>query len=280
MCLKTPNNILSIDVEECFHGVYTRGYYENNAKYRSPDNIPIVLRLLREYHATATFFIVGEILERFPELLDMIEGEGHEVAFHGWSHLPLWKLNKESFRKEIVNFKQICPNCKGYRAPSFSLNDNTKWAWQILEEMGFTYDSSIFPAWTPLYGMPDAPTRPYKPSSNDLRSESFNGKVWEFPLTVYSLFGFRIPSAGGFYLRCAPWLIPKAINKTNEAGLPAVIYIHNWELDPLNPKFKLGLYSSFVTYYNLKNTVKQFECLLRDFRFTNFTTFIKDSGML
>jgi polysaccharide deacetylase family protein (PEP-CTERM system associated) len=269
-------NILSIDVEEVFHGKYTC-QYRHSLCYRTPDNIPPILKILEEYDAKATFFMVGEIAEKFPEVVNMILENGHEVAFHGWAHEQLWKLTPERFGGEVKAFKKLHPNCMGFRAPSFSLNNKTKWALKILQEEGFKYDSSIFPVWTPLYGTYKAPTHSYHPSLANIIEEDGNCSIIEFPLAVYKLFGLKVPIAGGFWLRL--WnldLIKIGIRKINEKGFPAVIYIHNWELDENTPKVNAGILGTFQAYQNLNKTKRKLESLLSKFHFTNFITHIKD----
>ena len=206
-------NILSIDVEEIFHGEYIKnsGYKGN---YRSIENILSILSLLKEFEVYATFFVVGEIAEKFPEIIKMIEEDGHEVSFHGWSHIPLWEQDANSFKLELERFLKLHPDCLGYRAPSFSLDERSNWVLSILEDTGIKYDSSIFPVKTPLYGVPKAPLWQYRPSQKDLTEEDESG-IWEFPLLVYSFLGIRIPAAGGFYLRLMPSLIRKAIRARN-----------------------------------------------------------------
>jgi len=272
-------NILSIDVEEVFHGEYARQYKSEKMNYRTPENIPSILKFLGEKGVKATFFIVGEIAEKFPEIIEMILEEGHEVAFHGWNHEPLWRLTPDRFSEEIRIFKSIHPQCIGFRAPSFSLNNKTKWALSILKEAGFSYDSSIFPTWTPLYGVYSAPIYPYTPSlTNDIAKEDEGKSILEFPLSVYELLGLRIPIAGGFWLRF--WnlkLIKRGIRKMNEKSYPAVFYIHNWELDEGLPTINMGIFGNFQVYYNLNKTKRKLMFLLKEFHFTNFITYISDT---
>ncbi|MEM2507527.1 MAG: polysaccharide deacetylase family protein [Candidatus Bathyarchaeia archaeon] len=270
-------NILSIDVEEVFHGEYTREHRGKNPVYRTPYNIPTILELLRKYDVKATFFVVGEIAEKYPEVIKFIKEEGHEVAFHGYYHIPLWRLNPQTFREEVTSFKRLVPDCIGFRAPSFSLNNNTKWALNVLKDEGFRYDSSVFPAWTPLYGVYDAPLKPYYPSSRDISKESDrNDGIIEFPLTVYDFLGLRLPTAGGFWLRFLNiGLIKRSIKKLNEKGWPSILYIHNWELDFETPKLKLSFPKSFVTYHNLDKARDTFTKLLNDFHFTSIMDCIK-----
>jgi len=274
-------NILSIDVEEIFHTEYARHAEKQHIVYRTPYNIPGILELLKEQNVTATFFIVGEIAEKFPEVMRIIMDEGHEVAFHGWSHLPLWELNPKLFRQEIIKYKRLHSSCIGFRAPSFSLSNNTKWALKILKEENFYYDSSVFPARTFLYGVYKAPQKPYIPSLNDIAKEGDeNYGIIEFPLTVYSFLGFKLPIAGGFWLRF--WdisLIKKGIEKMNKRGLPAVLYVHNWELDPNTPRLRLNPYKSFVTYYSIEKTRELLRCLLRKFQFVSFVDYVKTMGL-
>jgi len=274
-------NILSIDVEEVFHGEYTRQYKGQNPTYRTPYNIPRIIEMLKDHGVKATFFIVGEIAEKYPEVVKMVREEGHEVAFHGWTHEPLWKLTSERFREEIKAFKKLHPDCIGFRAPSFSLNNKTKWVLKILQEEGFKYDSSIFPTWTPLYGMYNAPAHPYYPSMVDITKMDNDGLIMEFPLAVYKLFKLKVPIAGGFWLRL--WsldLIEKGIRKINGKGFPAVTYIHNWELDPETPRLKLSFYKTFVTYYCTDKTEKLFRSLLRKFKFTNFADYMVSNRVI
>jgi peptidoglycan-N-acetylglucosamine deacetylase len=269
-------NILSVDVEEIFHGEYTRSY-RRDLYYRTPDNILPILRTLEIHNVKATFFIVGEIAEKFPEVINMILEKGHEVAFHGWAHEPLRRLTPERFREEVEAFRKLHPDCMGFRAPSFSLNNKVNWALKILYEEGFKYDSSIFPTWTPLYGMYRAPKYPYYPSMVDITKESNNGSIIEFPLAVYEMFGLRVPIAGGLWLRL--WnldLIRRGIKKINEKSFPAVIYIHNWELDEKIPKINVGILGKFQVYYNLNKVKQKLASLLSEFNFTSFAIYIKD----
>lgn len=278
-------NILTIDVEELFHTDYARNSGKNERKFRTPFSMPLILNLLKEFDTKATFFIVGELAERYRNTIKEIFDEGHEVAFHSYDHKPLRENSPEQLETEIERFNNLLMSitgerCIGFRAPSFSLDNKTLWALAVLEEMGILYDSSVFPAWTPLYGVSSAPVRPYKPSKGDLTVEDIDGKLWEFPLTVYSLLGLRIPAAGGFYLRFTPRIVQKAVKKTNKRGSPAVIYVHNWELDPETPKPRLNLYKSFVTYHNLAKTVELLKSLLREFQFTSFAEYLKETEMI
>lgn len=275
-------NILSIDVEEYYHPEYVRRSGYAKTDYRTQRNIGHPLKVLDEFDVTATFFVVGEIAEKFPEVLEKICGNGHELAFHGYYHEPLWRLDPETLGLEIKKFSSLVKDgCLGFRAPSFSLNNETRWALKVLEAADYQYDSSIFPTKMPLYGVRGAPTKPYKPSHENVVMEDRNVKLWEFPLLVYPFSGFRIPIAGGFYLRFFPaGLMKRAIRKANKRGFPAVIFLHSWELDPQTPKLKLGTYESFVTYHKIGETTKKLKYILSKFRFMSFRAYMEEEGLV
>lgn len=274
-------NIISVDFEEWYHPEYVKDKCPENKKDNAPQDLRKALDLLEKCKSEATFFVVGEIAQRYPEMIEQIRDNGHEVAFHGYDHEPLWKKSAETFRSEIKLFSSaVGKNCIGFRAPSFSLDNRSRWALKILEESGYKYDSSIFPAKTSLYGVPDAPLKPYKPSLSDLTIDDPDGKIWEFPLLVYPLSSFRLPVAGGFYLRFLPVrLMLKAIEKANKNGYPAVLYFHTWELNPETPKLKLGFYKTFVTYHNLKQTQAKLKRILAVSDFTGIGNFMEKSGL-
>lgn len=278
-------NILTIDVEELFHAEYANGVEANRSCFRTPDNLPHILKLLDEYGCKATFFVVGQVAEKFPDFMKEISGGGHEVAFHSHAHCPLWRMNNSQLEKEIADFNILLTSvtgekCKGFRAPSFSLDNNTKWAVEVLESSGMLYDSSIFPVWTPLYGLRRAPRYPYKPSKDDLTKVDSEGSLWEFPVATYQVLKLRLPAAGGFYLRLFPCVVNEAVNALNLQGMPAVLFFHNWELDPKTPRPKLGLYKSFVTYHNLDKTEAFLRDLLNDFEFTSFSDYLETTRMV
>ena len=278
---KNLYNILSIDLEEWYHPEYVRTAALGNKQERITKSLEKTLGLLDEHNVNATFFVVGELLEKHPEIVEKIKEKGHEIAFHGYHHEPLWKSNAETLRSETKSFRSLIKEkCLGFRAPSFSLSNETKWALKVLEEVGYIYDSSVFPAKTPLYGLSSAPIRPYMISCENVAKEDENAVLWEFPLLVYSLAGVRVPVAGGFYLRFFPVdIIKRAVKKANKQRFPAVLFVHNWELDAETPKLKLGLYKSFVTYYNLEETRKKLNNLLSGLEFTSVRNFMEEKGL-
>ena len=185
-----------------------------------------------------------------------------------------------SFRSEMENFKKLTNNkSKGFRAPSFSLNEKSSWAIDVLEEYDYEYDSSVVPAKTNLYGLPDAEKNPYHISSNSLLKNDKNGKILEFPLLTSSFFGKVIPAGGGFYLRTLPLrIIKNAIKKYESQNMPAVFYIHSWELTPEHmPRIKIPKKDYFITYHNIDKAYNKMEILLENFEFTSFSKYISNS---
>ncbi len=270
-------NIITVDLEEWYHPEYVRDKTLPYKEERLHHSLRITLDLLNRCNLEATFFVVGELAEKHPEIIESIRENNHEIAFHGYYHEPLWNLDANTLRVEIERFNSLIgEKCAGFRAPSFSLSNKTKWALKVLENSGYQYDSSLFPTKTPLYGVWNAPTTPYKPSHESIAENDENAKLWEFPLLVYKLKGIKVPIAGGFYLRFfSVGLITRAIKRLNKQGFPAVIFFHNWELDPETPRLKLGLYRCFVTYHKLKETSTKIKSLLSRFQFTSIKEYVK-----
>ena len=200
-------NILGIDFEDWFHPeLIQKSEFKIEKEPKVIEGIHKILELLRKKETKATFFVVGELLEYKPELLDLISENDHEIGFHTMKHDRIdSSISKEEFGAEIKKFTKLTNGkSKGFRAPSFSLNTNSSWVIDVLKENEYIYDSSVVPAKTSLYGIPDAETKPYKISSQNLKNNSDDGKILEFPLLVTRFLGKKIPAAGGFYLRTLP----------------------------------------------------------------------------
>jgi len=256
----------------------------------------------------ATFFVLGWIAERYPALVREIQARGHEVACHGRVHMSIIKQSQEEFKEDVKRAKGVLEDLTGtevigYRAPTYSITRETIWALEIISEMGFRYDSSIFPINHDFYGFPEAPRFPFLIDFNlgDIFSQIMNPKylpnsseqgnvscvksnnsvshgpcfipsdcLVEFPISTISLLGRNIPCSGGGYFRLFPyWLTKWGMKRINRACLsPTIFYIHPWELDPEIPLIKLAsLLSKFRTYVNLRVTESRFKRLLEDFRF-------------
>jgi len=200
-------NILGIDFEEWFHPQIVQKYLGDKKRDPSVINgIDKILDLLRTHETHATFFVVGELLEYRPELLDKILADGHEIGFHTMHHTRLDVPGfRELFVREIEDFAKLTDKrSRGFRAPTFSLNRQSSWVIDLLSENNYVYDSSVMPAKTSMYGLPNAEMKPYKISSSSIEKNDPNGKMLEFPLMTTRLLGKKIPAAGGFYLRALP----------------------------------------------------------------------------
>ena len=277
-------NVFSIDLEYWWNNEYFNGY-----KFKKDDNQIVestkkLLDLLNESKVTATFFVLGSVAENHPELIEEIYDKGHEIASHGYSHKLIYELKKDEFELEIkksikIIYKILHEKPRGFRAPSFSINNDTKWAFDVLEKYKFNYDSSIFPIKTKLYGLPNAPLEFYRPSKHDLNIEDPNGKILEFPLTVLNVLGKNIPIAGGFYLRTMPlWFLKiglKSVSKTR----PLVIYIHPRELDPNIPNLPLPWKSKFIVYNGVNSTLKKLKVLFKNFKFASMEEVLEEDDL-
>ncbi len=265
---------LSIDLEAYWHAELLRPRIDRR---QADDRVEVATRpllaLLARRHIRATFFVVGEVLVRRPQLIQDILDAGHELGCHTFTHRPLWELNAATFDDELRRFQQaldeVAPGVRpyGFRAPTFSLSPNTAWALDVLARHGYAYDSSVFPMRTPLYGVPGAPPAPYRPAK-DLIHEDAATPLLEWPMTAWRIGPATIPVCGGFYLRALPMpLILHGLNVAARQG-PIVIYLHPWELDPDIPRVSLSARDRFITYHNTGRAMqKRLEKLLDAFDF-------------
>jgi polysaccharide deacetylase family protein (PEP-CTERM system associated) len=268
-------NALTIDVEDYFQVNAFAQCIDRSAwdsmPYRVVNNTHRCLDLLDQYGLKATFFVLGWVAKRSPEIVREIQTRGHEIASHGYGHQLLYNIGPDAFRDDIRRSKHSLEDIAGvavlgYRAPSYSITGKSLWAFDILLEEGFRYDSSVFPVVHDVYGIPDAHRFPYS-------IERALGTLQEFPMSTYefSLFGKnrRLGVAGGGYLRLLPVrFIEKSIRAINKKHKqPAVLYFHPWELDPEQPRIKAGFKSRFRHYHNLNRTEKKLQHLFNVFNF-------------
>jgi len=272
-------NALCVDVEYWFCNEFLTKYLPEEKEDQLTESVTPILHLLDTYNTKATFFILGTVAEQYPEIVETIFKRGHEIASHAYSHKTLYELGKEGFEEEIKKSIDLLQSITGempigFRAPSFSINQSTSWAFEILKRYGFKYDASIFPIKTMLYGVPKAPLYPYRPSIEDITKEDHSNSLVEFPMTVIRL-GVNFPVAGGFYLRVLPfWFLKLAIKRVNKTR-PAIIYIHPWETYPGTPRLEcLPFFSRFVTYQGKDSALGKFEGLIRDFEFRPLREFL------
>jgi polysaccharide deacetylase family protein (PEP-CTERM system associated) len=267
-----PMHCLSFDVEEHFQvsGFWSEARRQQWGKYESrvENNTRKLVELLAQHNTKATFFVLGWVAERYPEIVRSIAAQGHEVASHGYGHELITDQTPEMFRDDVRRAKRILEDIcgkrvYGYRAPSFSITKDTKWAIPVLTEEGYLYDSSIFPVLHDRYGMPDA-----TPTIHLLHGEA--GCIWEVPPSTATFLGMRLPVAGGGYFRLFPYpILRQLLKRIERAGHPLVMYLHPWELDPDQPKMQGSCLSMFRHYINLHKTEDRLRSLLEDFCFTS-----------
>ena len=225
-----------------------------------------ILDLLDRHGAKATFFVLGWVADRLPGLVREIERRGHEIASHGYGHDMLTRLTPAQFEADLVRGLEalrhagVTHEVIGYRAPSFTIVETTKWALPILERHGIRYDSSIMPVgFHPDYGIPEAPLTPFKITEG----------LHEFPLSCVEIFGRRVPCSGGAYFRLFPYAYTqRAIRRCHAEGRPVVFYVHPWEIDAGQPRVDLPLGKRIRHYYGLGGTERKLDRLLTDFRFS------------
>jgi polysaccharide deacetylase family protein (PEP-CTERM system associated) len=274
-------NFLGIDFEDWYHPQLIQKYLDNEVlEPMMFKGLEKILEMLRKTNTYATFFVVGKVLELNPEIFDKIIENGHEIAFHTMNHDRIDSEKfKDNFNDEITHFSKLTnKKSKGFRAPTFSLNENSSWIIDALVDAGYVYDSSVVPAKTDLYGLPHAEIKPYKISSMSLEKNDPNGKLTEFPLLVTKFFGKKIPAAGGFYLRTLPLkIIKNAIKNYQKQQIPATFYVHSWELTPeYMPKIKLPVKENFITFHNIEKTFDKMHNILNEFKFTSFSNYFSE----
>ena len=264
-------NALTVDVEDYFHvSAFARSINQSDwdsYPLRVVSNTKHLLELFDGSGVKATFFVLGWVAERVPDLVREIAAQGHEVACHGYSHQLVYNQTPEEFREETLHSKALLEDIiqepvLGYRAASYSITERSLWALDILVEAGFTYDSSIFPIRHDRYGMPGTPEAPYQLETPSGQS------IVEFPLSTARVFGMLMPVAGGGYFRLYPYRLTKfGLSRINSSNRPFIFYMHPWEIDPGQPRIDAGLVSSFRHYNNLDRFEGRLRRLMHDFRF-------------
>lgn len=266
-------NAMTVDVEDWFQVSVFRhviAYKDwGNQESRIIGNISRILRIFEEHDVKATFFVLGWIAERYPEVVVTIKKYGHEVGTHSYAHKLIYENSRDDFASDLDKSIRILQAITGddiiyYRAPNFSINRRCMWALEELAVRGIEYDSSIFPIKHDIGGMVNMPRIPFFMRFKNGR------RLNEFPLSTLELWGENIPISGGGYLRLLPyWFIRSGIKKNNRTGLPVVIYFHPWEIDPEQPRLKIGFGSRFRHYTNLEFMEDRVIRLLTDFKFTS-----------
>jgi polysaccharide deacetylase family protein (PEP-CTERM system associated) len=260
-------NALTIDVEDYFQVSALAPHVARSRWDEMPcrveRNLDRLMALLDDKGAHATFFTLGWVAERYPQLIRRIVDSGHELASHGYGHLRASEQSRADFGQDIRRAKTILEDLggvavQGYRAPSFSIGAGNPWAFDVIAESGYRYSSSVYPVRHDHYGMPDAPRFPY---------EARAGLI-EIPVTTTRVLGRNLPAGGGGYFRLAPYAVSRwAIRRVNRVDQrPAIFYFHPWEIDPHQPRIAgVALKTRFRHYLNLHRTEERLAQLLSDF---------------
>lgn len=279
----STKNVLTVDLEEWF----VVEIFSDRISSDEWDSLPsrvehtgyLILEILEAKKTSATFFILGWVAEKYPKLIRDIADAGHEIACHSFWHRRVDRLEPLEFARDtklaidaIESASGVRP--QGYRAPSWSINSGNVWALDALAEMGFTYDSSIFPVKHDIYGDLHAPQRLVSLDVADDRT------LYEFPASTVRFFGRNLPIAGGGYLRHSPyWYSAMMIRRLNRDGLPAVVYVHPWEFDTSQPRVDgIGFRDRFRQYSSINSFQMKVERLLDEFEFVTMAQSIESSA--
>ena len=256
----------SVDVEDWFHGIPVDRATKDTATPRLERGLHMLLDLLGERGARATFFILGPLVHNHAAVLRRIAAEGHELGCHGWSHELVYDMTPRQFAEDTRQARDAISDLTGrpvqaFRAPYFSITRRSLWALEVLAEMGFKYDSSIFPVRNWRYGIEDF-------SRDPVLLTTPSGPLWEFPISVIERYGHTIPVSGGAYFRLYPYSLTRANFKAQErSGRSVIFYLHPWELDPHHPQVTFAWKPRFTHYANLQSSRPKLVRLLREFSF-------------
>jgi polysaccharide deacetylase family protein (PEP-CTERM system associated) len=263
-----PRNALTVDVEEHFQVAAFERQISREAWDEHPSRVVHstnrVLDVFADHGARGTFFVLGWVAERHPDIVHRIVREGHELASHGYDHTRVIYMDRAAFRNDVSDTRKMLEDIggvtvRGYRAPSYSIGASNLWALDVLQEAGYVYSSSIYPIRHDLYGMPDAPRFAFR-----IRPDA----ILEFPVTTVEMGGRNFPAGGGGYFRLLPYGVYRwGLRRVNQRDRqPGIFYFHPWEVDPDQPRVKdAPLRSRFRHYLNLQNTEARLRRLLSDF---------------
>jgi polysaccharide deacetylase family protein (PEP-CTERM system associated) len=278
-------NALTVDVEDYFHVAALAPNIHRDTwtsrESRVVGNTQRLLTIFEQFDVRGTFFVLGWVAERYPQLVRDIAARGHEIACHGFSHRLVYEQSPTEFREETLRAKNLLQDTigsavLGYRAASYSIVRESLWALDILVELGFVYDSSIFPVRHDRYGIPDAERTPHRMSTPTGKS------IVEWPLATARIFGLRLPVAGGGYFRLLPyWLSSWGLASINRReGKPFIFYLHPWEIDPAQPRVSASWLSRFRHYTNLEKCEDRLGRLLGTFQFGTARDSLVQLGLL
>lgn len=278
-------NALTVDVEDWFH-VLALSKVVDRAGW---DDIPLrvesstqrLLDLFDRHGIKATFFVLGWVAQRRPQLVRRIQAAGHEIASHGMTHELVFNQSRAGFYTQTRDAKALLEDitgtaCEGYRASTYSITNRSLWALDVLCELGFAYDSSIFPIRHDVYGIPDAAQRP------SVLTAPEGGRIVEFPMSTVQYPGVRLPVSGGGYFRLLPyWLTRAGLRRLNHVEQrPFVFYLHPWEVDPSQPRVAASWLSQLRHYTNLDHCEARLDRLLGEFQMTTMRNVLESLSLL
>lgn len=272
MSTTAVQHLISFDVEEYFQVEAAAASVPVEAWDRYPSRVAsavdVLLELLDEHGTTATFFVLGWVAQRRPELVKHIVGRGHEIASHGMAHRMIGRMSEGEFAADLDESRKLLEDLSGarvlgYRAPTFSVTRDTAWALDVLANAGYRYDSSVFPVRHDRYGVPDAPRGPHHALGPG------GGSILEIPPLTWRVLGANLPTGGGGYLRLFPVrIVGRALRAAERRGMPGMVYLHPWEMDPDQPSLPMGRLSRWRHRVGLRRTAGKLGWLLERFRFT------------
>ncbi|MEA5503189.1 polysaccharide deacetylase family protein [Halotia wernerae UHCC 0503] len=257
----------TVDVEDWYHGAADEEM-KVSAERRLHYGLGSLLEFLAEYEIRGTFFWLGQAALDSPHLVKEVAKAGHEIGCHGWFHEFVYKMSPQRFKSDTQRTQELLADLTGkpvvaYRAPYFSITRSSLWALEILAELGFRYDSSIFPVRNWRYGIADFNTQPQQINTP-------SGSIYEIPLSIRQVLGQNIPMGGGAYFRLYPYMLTRNNFLTAEReGRPVVFYIHPWELDPDHPPISLRWKERLTHNISLRSTKPKLQQLLQEFSFTS-----------
>ena len=278
-----PLNAFSVDLEDWFQGLTSTNSQTDlwpELESRVVPATKLLLAILREHKVLATFFTLGHIADHHPVLVEEVAAAGHEIAVHGYWHRFVSRMTRDEFAQELdlalaALFKVTGEQPLGHRAPYFSINAGTPWAFDVLESRGIQYDSSVFPTRNMLYGYPEAPRFPCR-----LGDGASGHSLVEFPVSTARWLGINWPIGGGFYVRALPYpFIRSGIEQLNHQGHPAIMYVHPWEIDTEQNYTKVTLRERVTHYHGRRGLTKKLERLFKDLTFSPLRD-VLDQGLV
>jgi polysaccharide deacetylase family protein (PEP-CTERM system associated) len=280
--VSAPQHALSFDVEEYFQVANFAGHFPREGWDDVPSRLSVgmdaILATLEERGCRATFFFLGWIAERHPDYVRRCIDAGHEVASHGYEHKFLQDLDgaegldRDLERTEAALMAAGAPRPRGFRASTFTLTRDTWWAFDVLVNRGYAYDSSVHPVRHPTYGVPD-----FEPGISSV--EASGGSIVEFPVSTWPWLGRNLPVGGGGYFRLLPGSVTRAaLAGLERRGRPTALYLHPWEFDPDQPRVPASALKRFRHYLNLDRTLTRLDALCRRFRCGTMAEVLQGAG--